>query len=312
MGVTFTVMGDPSRRAALQRGRFVRMLCVTGGMVLLFAFVFLSVKFLTENQSFARSTAGNEGKDQLSDTVMLITATGKIAKGTKLTAQQLREVSWPRDQVPEGALRSFEEAVNMYATASLPENQPLLRTALSPNAPNFGISELLAPGHRAVTIAVNATTGIEGWATAGAHVDVLLTYVDSADNLNKTRVVVENAIVLSFGGNAKAPEENIGRGAPLEISTVTLGVPFQDSLKITTALDMGRISLALRSLHDVSSPGSDSFSADEWDKKRPQKEAPQGPVAKGYAKITGSDGSQKQFVLDGQDRWKDNLAEEFF
>ena len=245
MGVGFGAMGGPSRRAAIQRQRLVYM----GGSIFLFFVLVIGAVFVTQSQSVARSNVGAESQEEVTlGTVVLIAANTKIPKGSKITAANIREVHWPRDQVPEGAARSQEDVENMFANATLPENQPILRSSLSATAPSVGIEPHLPPGHRAITINVTATTGVEGWATAGAHVDVLLTYLDSRDGTTKTRLIVENAIVLSFGGNAKTQERDDNRaGTPAsEISTATLAVPFQDSLKIQTALAMGKITLALR------------------------------------------------------------------
>lgn len=311
MGVGFGGMGSPGRRAAIQRQRIFFF----GGSVVLFVVLVIGAVFITQSQSVARSNVSSEPQEEVTlGTIVLIAANSKIPKGTKITAANIREVHWPRDQVPEGAARTAEDVENMFSTVALPENQPILRSSLSATQPQFGIGELLPPGHRAVTINVNATTGVEGWATAGAHVDILLTYLDPKDGENKTRVVMENAIVLSFGGNAKArdTDEHDRTTSRLEISTVTLAVPFQDSLKIQTALAMGRITLALRNKDDVGTQADTTFEQNEFDKKvkaAPQQASKAAP--KGFAKIPGKNGSEQQFVLDG-DRWQSDSPESLF
>lgn len=311
MGVTFTVMGDPTmRRAALRPHRF-RIFFLAFGIFLVFGCAFALTKLLAESQSYARSTQPNEHEGRGHETVILVTATSRIDKGTKLSSTQLREISWPRDQVPQGALRNVDEGVNMYVTAPLEENQPILRSSISPSRPMSGIQDLLPPGSRAVTIPVNQTSSIEGWATPGAHVDVLLTYLDRNETVSKTRVIVENAVVLSYGGNAKVSDHS-DEAPNMDVSTVTLGIPFSESLKITTAMDLGRISLVLRNSNDVSSQGGGVFSADEWDRKVAPPAPRPAPVARGYARAVGHDGRDKQFVLGDDNRWKDNQSEEFF
>ena len=313
MGVGFGAMSGPARRASIQRQRLLFL----GGSVFLFVVLVLGAVFVTQSQSVARSNVSSEPQEEVTlGTVVLIAANSKIPKGTKITSANIREVHWPRDQVPEGAARTVEDVENMFATSSLPESQPILRSALSSTAPTMGIEHSLPPGHRAVTINVTATTGVEGWATAGAHVDVLLTYIDQKDGVSKTRVVVENAVVLSFGGNAKSPdrEDNSRSGPASEISTATLAVPFQDSLKIQTAVAMGRITLALRGKDDVASPGSDGvFASNDFDgpRRAPQIQQKKS-AAKGYAKITGQDGEEKQFVLGPDDRWQNDSPDKLY
>ena len=305
MGVGFGAMSGPARRASIQRQRLLFL----GGSVFLFVVLVLGAVFLTQSQSVARSNVSVESQDEVTlGTVVLIAANSKIPKGTKITAANIREVHWPRDQVPEGAARTLEDVDNMFASATLPENQPILRSALSSTAPSLGIDHSLPPGHRAITINVTATTGVEGWATAGAHVDVLLTYLDPKDGVSKTIVVVENAVVLSFGGNAKTPDrDDSSRGSPAsEISTATLDVQFTDSLKIQTALAMGRITLALRGKDDVTSPGGNAqFDASQFN--QPKRVAPailKKDKPKGFAKFTGPGGTEHEYTLGSDDRWQ--------
>jgi Flp pilus assembly protein CpaB len=155
-----------------------------------------------------------------------------------------------------------------------------------------------------VTIEVDATAGVEGWATPGAHVDVQVTYRDPEDNIDKTRVAVEDAVVLSYNGRTekiKDPEQGeINRVDPT--STVTLAVTADDSLKLRTAGAIGRISLALRSSNDSRSVGSGIFAADEWDKSAKKKEGTKF-VPKGFAQIKDESGNVKEFQLGPDQKW---------
>lgn len=313
-------MGFGFDRVASRAQRRRERLLFVGGSTIMFITVVVGVLFTVHNQLVqARPELTAEAPVTNESTlghVMLVAANTKIQKGTKITAAYLREVHWPRDQVPEGAVRSMAEVENMFSTSVITENQPILRSALATTPPTFSIGELLPAGHRAVTIQVNATSGIEGWATPGAHVDVFLTYLDGKDGENKTRVVVENAVVLSFGGSVRTPDKEAleGRGglAPSEATTVTLAVPFQDSLRVQTAVAMGRITLALRNANDLQSPGQGVFSSGQWDQtpRAPVAEKKTVPMSKGYARITGSDGTERQFVLGDDDKWQTEAADE--
>ncbi len=307
MGFGFDKIGYARSARRKERILFV------GGGALLFSLLLIAA-VLTIHSQLVQAREGIVAEPAVTNevalgTVVLIAANTKIPKGAKLTANYLREVHWPRDQVPEGAVRNFQDVENMFATSALPENQPILRSALATTPPTFSLGELLPPGHRAVTIQVNATSGVEGWATPGVHVDVFLTYLDPADGVNKTRVAVENAVVLSFGGSAKTADstDSLERSsAAMDTTTVTLAVPFADSLKIQTAISMGRITLALRNNNDLASPGLGVFGANEWE-QRPrvrveEKKAVQ--LSKGFARITDADGNEKEFVLGNDDKWQ--------
>lgn len=241
-------------------------------------------------------------------TVVLVAPTSRIPKGVKLTSGHLREVSWPRDQVPEGAVRSLNEIIGMYTADALPANQPIANGSVAVTPPTYGIGELLPPGHRAVTIEVDAITGVEGWATPGAHVDVYLTHRDQETGIFKTRVAVEDAVVLSYGGETRKLNQTDGERTKIQ-NTVTLAVAFADSLKIQTAKAVGKITLALRNSSDVASQGSEEFAATDWEGQAPKQIAKDTFVSKGFAKYTDSSGSERQFVLGNDERWWKNSGE---
>jgi hypothetical protein len=60
------------------------------------------------------------------------------------------------------------------------------------------VAALIRPGYRAATIEVDHISGVEGWASAGRHVDLVMSYQDPTDGKKKSQIVVENALVLSY------------------------------------------------------------------------------------------------------------------
>ena len=305
MGVRFIGMG-PARTNVLRREKMLFF----GGSTLMFALMVIGALLVYSNTVVqAREDVIVEpalDSELAFGTVTLIAPTTQVPKGTKLTTAYLREVHWPRDQVPEGAARRFEDIEGMFSLSALTANQPILRAEVAINPPSFGIGELLPPGHRAVTIQVDAVTGIEGWATPGAHVDVLLTYLDPNESVYKTRIAVEDAVVLSYGGKAqKVDHPELDR--PNVSSTVTLAVPFEDSLRMQTASAIGRITLALRSSNDLASAGKTEFSANDWDEHKPVKKAePNKFVSNGFASYVDKSGSEREFILGQDNKWWQN------
>jgi len=285
---------------------------IAGAFGLLAVIVVLITILINQNLEDNRPVAQEQVDNSVAlQSVTLIAPTTQVPKGARITSAYLKEISWPRDTVPEGAVRSIQDIQNMYATTDLLTNTPILLNSVSLEKPTGGISDLLPPGSRAITISVDETSGVEGWATPGAHVDVYLTYLDTTDGINKTRVVVENAVVLSYGGSA-AQVDSANISAVSVPKTVTLAVSFQDSLKIQTAKALGRLTLALRNAQDVKSAGEEVFAATEWDEPgQPQAPTgPKGPSKKGYASYTGTDGQQKEFVLGTDNSWYVNEEEE--
>jgi len=295
--------GTSSRRGQAQRER---MLVVGGGTFVLSLLIVIGLLVYNQSQVEAKPEL-KDGKAQLSDvfgTVALVAPTAPVPQGAKLTSVALKELYWPRSEVPEGAVRDMEGVKEMYAKVGIPANQPILRSNLSATPIVGGVAELIPPGYRAVTIEVDATAGVEGWATPGAHVDVQVTYRDPEDNVDKTRVAVEDAVVLSYNGKTEKikdrEEGEISRVSPS--STVTLAVTADDSLKLRTAGAIGRISLALRNSNDPRGVGAGIFAADEWDKSNKKKDGSKF-VSKGFAQIKDESGSVKEFQLGPDQKW---------
>jgi len=300
MGVKHNLGHAP---ALIQRRE--RMIFVFGS-TLMFALVVIAAILIYSNNSVqAKEDAPVEEvsiEENTFGTILLVAPTSRVPKGVKLTGAYLREIHWPRDQVPEGSARNMNDLIGMFTTAALPANQPVVRSVVSPNPPSYGIGELLPAGHRAITIEVDAITGVEGWATPGAHVDVFLTHRDADTGVFKTRVAVEDAVVLSYGGATKKMTKAERERTQIQ-STVTLAVAFEDSLKIQTAKAIGKITLALRNSSDVASQGGGEFAADDWSGKKKPTVKKNDFVSKGFAKYSDGSGGEHQFVLGNDERW---------
>jgi pilus assembly protein CpaB len=247
-------------------------------------------------------------------TVVLVAPAEEVAAGTKLSRVQLRETFWPRDKVPAGAVRNSDEIKEMFAKVNLAANTPISRENLTLTPPSPGIDNLLPEGHRAITIEVDATGGVEGWATPGAHVDLLLTYLDAEDNLTKTRVAVEDAVVLSYNRNMERrgngeTDGAVGRSVS-QIATVTLAVPFEDSLKIQTARRIGTIAMILRNLQEVRSRGEAEFTSRDFNTgRKSEKKASKAAIPTGFVKFRDLEGKETSRMLS-EGQWYETGGDE--
>ena len=109
-----------------------------------------------------------------------------------------------------------------------------------------------------------------------------------------SKVLVENARVLSLGGQTGSPSSAAGAGFGLEAmvpsaSTITIEVRPQDALEIQTAKQMGQIGLILRSSTDTQ--GMDKTEINEGDvsgnKSRGPGRSSRGDCIRGYIKSGG-------------------------
>lgn len=240
----------------VRRSEKERMM-VLGAVGLTFTLILLMV-ILLHNRSDAsvRNDARQAQVDQVRPaigSVALMVPSRDIPAGTKLSPDAFKEAVWPRNHVPEGAVRDVATLVGMYSKSSLVSGQPVLRAALS-SQPTSGPLPV-TPGFRAVTIEVDATSSLEGHALPGSRVDVLLTFVK--ENEKTTKVIVQNARILSAGGQSDKDMENLPpamRRQRVQNSTVTLEVLPTDALKIQTAKSMGKLGLMMRSQDDNVAP----------------------------------------------------------
>jgi len=115
------------------------------------------------------------------------------------------------------------------------------------------LASVLQPGTRAVSIAVDAVSGVSGLVWSGDHVDVVLTHeVEKADLAHRTlsEVVISDARIIGI-------DQEIVQGTPASTTTagkiartVTLQVSPDQVEKIMVAEHLGKLALAIRSAAD--------------------------------------------------------------
>ncbi len=226
------------------------------------------------------------------DTIEVPVPAQFVPTGTKVKDIVFKTVAFPKHQVPEGALVSVGMYSEAYALSPLPANLPLFKENLSvAGAGSNSVLERIPAGMRAMTIKVDATAAVEGWAGSGSVVDILLIEKE------KTTVVAERVKILSAERSVSPVE---GSASPNVPSTVTVLVSQEQCLAISTAIPLGRIAFALRSLRDEETWQSTSYTAERL-KGGTRARGETRSVVTGYVSIKGK-GSDASFALaDG--RW---------
>ncbi|RMD87940.1 MAG: Flp pilus assembly protein CpaB [Candidatus Dadabacteria bacterium] len=176
------------------------------------------------------------------DTVSLPVPAHFVPAGTPVSKIRFKYMSYPKHQVPKGALFSVEKYYNGVTVAPLPANLPVFRENLSLEAKALNpVVERIPKGMRAMTVKVDATAAVEGWAGSGSIVDVLLVEKD------KTTVIAEGVKILSAERSVDPVNPS---SAPSVPKTVTLLVTQEQCLAINTAIPLGKIAFALRGATD--------------------------------------------------------------
>lgn len=182
-------------------------------------------------------------------------ATAKyIRAGSRINDNDFHEVLWPKNSVPKGAIRNKSNLVGKYAKNDISQGIPLEQKQLVGEKRYVALP--ITPGMRAVTIKIDSQSGLEGWANPGSRVDVSLTYVNKNELTSK--VIVQNAKVLSFDGDLRPAFEKFGianNGRATSGKTITLEVSPGDALKIQTSKRVGSLNLLMRAPEDDKSAG---------------------------------------------------------
>lgn len=170
--------------------------------------------------------------------------------GTPLSSANVRLASWPADSVPQGAYREGEAerllAAGNVTIRPIARGEPILLSRISERAV---LSANIPPDMRAVTVPVDAVSGVAGFVTPGDVVDVLLTRQIPGDGAGAddkmTSVILDHVQVLAV--DLRAGEQNTD---PAESKTATLMVHPEGAQRLALATQIGRLSLALRNVED--------------------------------------------------------------
>ena len=195
----------------------------------------------------------------------IVVAKAPLRFGTELTREQLAEIPWAQDALPEGAFTTVDDVLaggSRVVLSPVETNEPVLLAKLSGPNGRATLSNLLSPGMRAVTIRTDEIAGVGGFVMPGDRVDVVLTRDAGAiqevegnargasGSTIATEVVVHNAKVLTVGQGLDERQT-----APLVANSVTLEVAPDDAKKVALARNIGSLSLSLRSAGEGSAAG---------------------------------------------------------
>jgi pilus assembly protein CpaB len=174
-----------------------------------------------------------------------LVAAEKIEPGTPLDPSRFRKETRPVMSGGATVVTSFDKLRGAYAASFIAAGQPLLTDYMTTKAPVNEIQANIPEGFRAVAVAVDDVSNVEGWVRAGAKVDVLL--ASQVANKPAITLLAQNAQVLSTG---KVSGGKNGKGAGGS-TTITIMVTVEEATKIQLAASTGVMSLALRGDEDT-------------------------------------------------------------
>ncbi|SHG50513.1 Flp pilus assembly protein CpaB [Massilia sp. CF038] len=179
-------------------------------------------------------------------------AQADIALGARLTPDMVRMVDWPAAAMPPGAVTDAKSLDTRVARTTILRGEPVMETKLAPPGTQGGLSAVVAPGKRAMTVRVNDVVGVAGFAMPGNFVDVLVNTQGEkqrGSNADKdpsiSKIVLERILVLAIAQEASRDDNK-----PKVVNAVTLELSPEQTETLDLARSVGTLSLVLRNQVD--------------------------------------------------------------
>ena len=184
----------------------------------------------------------------------ILVAAENLSAGNFVKADDLKWQAWPEEGVIDSysvkGKRDMADFVGAVVRSGVSGGEPLTDARVVHPGDRGFLAAVLEPGARAVSVPVNATSGIAGFVFPGDWVDVILTVRFRAENkkgksqeryfsetlLNDIRVLAIDQAVENEEG-----EVSVAKTATLEVAP-------KQAEKIAIALEMGNLSLSLHSI----------------------------------------------------------------
>lgn len=178
-------------------------------------------------------------------TTDIVVAARDIPLGTQLDPDMIKIVRWPAQSQPAGSFHNAGPLPGRVVNTSLLAGEPVVETKLAAPGSKGGLSALIAPGNRAISVKVNEVVGVAGFAMPGNYVDILVHAEDEQDR-PFSRIVLERILVLAVD-----QESNRDETKPKVVKAVTLQVTPEQAEKLDLARGIGSLSLVLRNQIDI-------------------------------------------------------------
>lgn len=190
----------------------------------------------------------------------VLVAKKSLPVGTIIDADSFSYQPWPKelmrdayytDASADGDPKSLFGTVVRYQITA---GQPITRGSLVGPEDRSFLAAALGPGMRAITVPVNAITGVAGFVFPGDHVDIVLTQTVAGGGdgpaLKVSETVMRNVRVLATDQRITDSKDKEGKSVAKTFHNVTLEVTPKIAEKMAVAQSLGTLSLSLRSIAD--------------------------------------------------------------
>lgn len=183
------------------------------------------------------------------EAVEVLVARETLPTGTLLRKDHFRWQPWPDKTLSANYMRrkdtNIEEFEGAVVRNSVTLGEPVTKAKIVQPGERGFLAAVLKPEHRAITVGVNAISGIAGFVFPGDRIDLLLTHEikQGRKARHATETVLVNVRVLAIDQSTNDQAEK-----PKLSKNVTLEVTPKQAEMVTLISALGRLSLSLRSL----------------------------------------------------------------
>jgi pilus assembly protein CpaB len=174
----------------------------------------------------------------------IVVAAESLAYGTTMTPDNIVEIPWFSNTLPEGAFAVKDDLLSSgrrVVLSPLKRGEAVLRSKITGPGQRASLASLLDEGKRAVTVSVDDVRGVAGFVLPGDFVDIVLIADDgSTKRQSYSDILLEHVKVLAIDQVASE-----GEGQPTVAKAVTVEVTKEQAQKILLGTNIGKLSLIL-------------------------------------------------------------------
>ncbi|MFA5928124.1 MAG: Flp pilus assembly protein CpaB [Candidatus Margulisiibacteriota bacterium] len=207
----------------------------------------------------------------------VVTAKVNIPTKTIVTEEMLEIKQIPQQYVPGGVVSKLEDAKGKVLVINAMPGQMIFEKDLKEKEASLGLSFIIPPDKRAISVKVDSAAGISGMIKPGDTVDILVTLPEE----DRTITVLQNVQVLAINQQTETKSQQNSAKDAGAAAIVTFALSLKDSEKVVLAANKGPLQLALRAAQDSSNVNSMGASVGTI---LPRDGTPAAPVAKAVAR----------------------------
>src|SRR6266568_7993755 len=207
------------------------------------------------------------------DLITVAAAAHDLAIGRRIQADDLKLVTLDRKDLPRGVFVKTTDVVDRAVAVPIVAGEIVLTGKLAGKGSGEGLTALIEPGTRAISVQVNEISGVSGFIQPGTRVDVLFTRIFSNGDA-ATTTILQNVKVIAYGRQLD-PGARVDPRDTSRPTVATLLVTQAQGEKLVLAEQRGRIQLALRNaLDDEITDSADPVQSADLGIDEPQKPKP--------------------------------------